>query len=508
MGVYGILQRGTKMIFPAFNNGVYDNSFLNVLVIATMPPKRVFQYIGDRKVSSIPISLTKQHQTILRHYLHYYYKRELEKLLMNVRNGLKDHFIHLNLWTHSSCGGLHYPSPSTPSATNNTYTGWHAFFDSTAYTDAIDLESRYYAISPESCVLTLYDGYLRAAEMSVEGVSTLKSFDNGVGKQLMELGFVLSDGNDHDNDNNKEVDEKEKMNNNFQNVNDSDKNIEESRMKETANKTNHDEEPEVEVETRLSLKGSIQTTYNTQKDSPKKVTSFILNTYSTRCFHHTQVKVVKLHIGNLSFKTTSHHLYEYFTHSYGPNHVQECHIPTERESGKSRGFGFVTMNESAARHVLQCDHPQELHGRLLKVSESNAAGGAKGIHNGNNWNITSSPLMNPHPLYGMGNNVNKRHSFPPHITVPPHESLYASHPLPYVRNSPINSYCNGYPSRHSNQHPYHPSIEHHGPLRDYFYIRSRGSRSSSRSKSYGRYRHLMRKRYHRHSCQRRSRSHE
>lgn len=89
----------------------------------------------------------------------------------------------------------------------------------------------------------------------------------------------------------------------------------------------------------------------------------------------------------------------------------------------------------------------------------------------------------------MGNYVSKRYSFLPHVRVPPHEFLFVSHHLPLGRNSLMNSYRYGYPSCHSNQTPYHLSIEHHSPLQNHFHIRKRESGSSSRSRSYGRYDH-------------------
>mmetsp|Transcript_21194 Transcript_21194/g.25203 ORF Transcript_21194/g.25203 Transcript_21194/m.25203 type:complete len:468 (+) Transcript_21194:1-1404(+) len=86
---------------------------------------------------------------------------------------------------------------------------------------------------------------------------------------------------------------------------------------------------------------------------------------------------IKLHIGNLSFQTNPTALFNFFARRYGRDSVLECHIPTQRETGKSRGFGFVTMPELAAYRVLQSDDIHEIDGRKVKIAESNTAGGTR-----------------------------------------------------------------------------------------------------------------------------------
>jgi RNA recognition motif-containing protein len=77
---------------------------------------------------------------------------------------------------------------------------------------------------------------------------------------------------------------------------------------------------------------------------------------------------MKLHVGNLSFSTTKSELLSLFS-SYGA--VTDVRVITDRTSGESRGFAFVTMRN---RHEgLEAMGPLEelsLDGRNLTVSEA------------------------------------------------------------------------------------------------------------------------------------------
>jgi len=74
----------------------------------------------------------------------------------------------------------------------------------------------------------------------------------------------------------------------------------------------------------------------------------------------------KLYVGNLSWSTTRDNLYELFA-SYGE--VQDAFIPLDRESGRSRGFGFVTLSttELANKAIADLDG-QDYMGRALRVN--------------------------------------------------------------------------------------------------------------------------------------------
>jgi cold-inducible RNA-binding protein len=69
----------------------------------------------------------------------------------------------------------------------------------------------------------------------------------------------------------------------------------------------------------------------------------------------------KLHIDNLSADTTESDLRELFS-AYG--NVAAVTVPTNRASGRSRGFGFVTMETpEGARSAIQA-----LNGKVLRTS--------------------------------------------------------------------------------------------------------------------------------------------
>lgn len=77
---------------------------------------------------------------------------------------------------------------------------------------------------------------------------------------------------------------------------------------------------------------------------------------------------MKLYVGNLSFKTTENDLQDLFS-QYGA--VTEAAIVTDRDTGRSRGFGFVTMagapEGDAAINAL---NGKEVDGRKLTVNEA------------------------------------------------------------------------------------------------------------------------------------------
>lgn len=77
---------------------------------------------------------------------------------------------------------------------------------------------------------------------------------------------------------------------------------------------------------------------------------------------------MKIYVGNLSFSTTEEQLREKFA-EYGE--VEEVTVVTDRYTGRSRGFGFVTMpNSEEAKAAIEALNSLELDGRPLNVNEA------------------------------------------------------------------------------------------------------------------------------------------
>ena len=76
----------------------------------------------------------------------------------------------------------------------------------------------------------------------------------------------------------------------------------------------------------------------------------------------------KLYVGNLSYETTEEELQELFAQA---GSVASVALPTDRETGRPRGFGFVEMSsEEEARKAITMFNGQTLRDRQLKVNES------------------------------------------------------------------------------------------------------------------------------------------
>lgn len=77
---------------------------------------------------------------------------------------------------------------------------------------------------------------------------------------------------------------------------------------------------------------------------------------------------MKLYIGNLSYNTAQETLEAAFT-AHGD--VSEVAIINDRETGRPRGFAFVTMNnDDEARSAMEAVNGQEIDGRTVTVNEA------------------------------------------------------------------------------------------------------------------------------------------
>src|SRR5688572_10554901 len=77
---------------------------------------------------------------------------------------------------------------------------------------------------------------------------------------------------------------------------------------------------------------------------------------------------MKLYVGNLSFNTSNQDLTELFG-TIGT--VESANIIEDRETGRSRGFGFVEMaNQADGEKAIAEFNGKEIDGRSLKVNEA------------------------------------------------------------------------------------------------------------------------------------------
>jgi RNA recognition motif-containing protein len=92
---------------------------------------------------------------------------------------------------------------------------------------------------------------------------------------------------------------------------------------------------------------------------------------------------MKLYVGNLSFNTTNQDLNELFG-TVGT--VSSANVVEDRETGRSRGFGFVEMgSQEEGEAAISQLNGKELDGRNLKVNEAKpreSGGGGGGFNRG------------------------------------------------------------------------------------------------------------------------------
>jgi cold-inducible RNA-binding protein len=88
----------------------------------------------------------------------------------------------------------------------------------------------------------------------------------------------------------------------------------------------------------------------------------------------------KLYIGNLAFAATQQDLEELFSQA---GTCESVAVITDRDTGQSRGFGFVEMGSNAeAQAAIQQFDGHELKGRALKVNEAREREGGGGGRGG------------------------------------------------------------------------------------------------------------------------------
>lgn len=89
---------------------------------------------------------------------------------------------------------------------------------------------------------------------------------------------------------------------------------------------------------------------------------------------------MKLYVGNLAFQTTSDDLQQLFAQA---GTVESASVVEDRDTGRSRGFGFVEMSsKEEATAAIQQFNGHEVGGRALNVNEAkpreDRGGGGRG----------------------------------------------------------------------------------------------------------------------------------
>ena len=93
---------------------------------------------------------------------------------------------------------------------------------------------------------------------------------------------------------------------------------------------------------------------------------------------------MKLYVGNLAFQTSSDDLQQLFAQA---GTVESASVVEDRDTGRSRGFGFVEMSsKEEGEAAIQKFNGTEVNGRSLNVNEAkpreNRGGGGGGSRNG------------------------------------------------------------------------------------------------------------------------------
>ena len=77
---------------------------------------------------------------------------------------------------------------------------------------------------------------------------------------------------------------------------------------------------------------------------------------------------MKLYVGNLAFQTTDEDLLELFSQAGA---VESAQVVMDRDTGRSRGFGFVEMpNKSEAEAAIAQLNGKDVGGRALRINEA------------------------------------------------------------------------------------------------------------------------------------------
>jgi RNA recognition motif-containing protein len=84
---------------------------------------------------------------------------------------------------------------------------------------------------------------------------------------------------------------------------------------------------------------------------------------------------VKLFVGNLAWTVDDQSLEQFFAQH---GEVQSARVIHDRDTGRSRGFGFVEIDVDDVAAVIRATDGVDLNGRAIRVNEAEDKGGARG----------------------------------------------------------------------------------------------------------------------------------
>jgi RNA recognition motif-containing protein len=84
-------------------------------------------------------------------------------------------------------------------------------------------------------------------------------------------------------------------------------------------------------------------------------------------FQESHHMTKSIYVGNIAFSTSENELRDIFA-QYGE--VISVKFINDRETGRFRGFGFVEMDDAAAKEAVNALNGKEVGGRALKVNEA------------------------------------------------------------------------------------------------------------------------------------------
>jgi len=77
---------------------------------------------------------------------------------------------------------------------------------------------------------------------------------------------------------------------------------------------------------------------------------------------------MQIYVGNMSYQTTEEDINGLFS-QYGE--VESVKLINDRETGRAKGFGFVTMSDdAAAKEAIEALNEKEYAGRTLRINEA------------------------------------------------------------------------------------------------------------------------------------------